>query len=271
MTLGPSTRGGMFESLEFRLAELCIQGFTVLENVIPPEVIADALEGLMPLIENVACRDKEPRRFEIGDIREGKGRRQEYQRLTVHWPWAGKLARTELTENRAVLRLLEQYWGGRDFRLACLHSNTPYPGSRYQDWHRDVPLMAPGIALQRNPVMIVRIPLVEITIENGAAEVIVGTHYGANPEYENRFNEFVCGGIFPSTHRICVPLGSVYVMDPRLIHRGTPNLSDAPRPDLTIGYAQSWHSGLNDVFIGDEEAQDLSDFGRQLFCEGIRG
>ena len=95
--------------------------------------------------------------------------------------------------------------------------------------------------------------------------MIVGTHYGANTEYENRFNEIICGGSFPSTHRICVDRGSIWVMDPRLIHRGTSNLSDASRPDITIGYAQNWHSRLDEVFIGDREASGLSDFGRQLF------
>ena len=42
---------------------------------------------------------------------------------------------------------------------------------------------------------------------------------------------------------IAIPmeLGDVMIRDVRALHRGTPNLTDAPRPMVVIGYSRSWY------------------------------
>lgn len=47
-------------------------------------------------------------------------------------------------------------------------------------------------------------------------------------------------GSFPSKMRLNLPAGSALLIDPRLIHRGTPNTSDHTRLEPSIGYTLSW-------------------------------
>jgi ectoine hydroxylase-related dioxygenase (phytanoyl-CoA dioxygenase family) len=36
-------------------------------------------------------------------------------------------------------------------------------------------------------------------------------------------------------------LGDVMIRDVRAVHRGTPNLTDEPRPMVVIGYSRTWY------------------------------
>ena len=47
-------------------------------------------------------------------------------------------------------------------------------------------------------------------------------------------------GSFPSKMRLNLKAGSALLIDPRLIHRGTPNTSDHTRLEPSIGYTLSW-------------------------------
>ena len=77
----------------------------------------------------------------------------------MQWPWEGGLACPEIAEHPILLALLEAYWETDDFLVTCLHSNTPYPGSIHQNWHRDARAMAAHVALERVPHFGVKFPL----------------------------------------------------------------------------------------------------------------
>ena len=36
-------------------------------------------------------------------------------------------------------------------------------------------------------------------------------------------------------------VGDVLITDPRTLHRGTPNMTDTPRPFAVIGYHRDWY------------------------------
>ncbi len=197
-------------------------------------------------------------RHELSDnIQNGCGGLQETERYTMHLPWRAPFADPAIYENPTLMAFLELYWGSDDFRCTCMHSNTPYPGSRFQRWHRDgggefVGLQdATTLAASRSPGLGVKFPLCSTSESNGSFEVVPGTHrlpdyYHADKRLrEDKYNELLLRGEFqrevappPGGSGFCTPRrlnlkkGDVWIQDPRAIHRGTPNSSDAPRPEI---------------------------------------
>ena len=180
--------------------ELYINGFAVMEDAIPIPTIERIHASFLPLLEHVRDRDHELGLDERGDIRVGCGHLQHPCRYTVHWPWEGGLACPEIAESPTLLALLEAYWETDDFFVSCLHSNTPYPGSIHQNWHRDIPLMSPHVAMTRVPHLGVKFPLVDTSVENGSFEVLPSTQYLSDPHVEGDYNDILESGSYPHPH-----------------------------------------------------------------------
>ena len=74
-------------------------------------------------------------------------------RYTVYVPWEQPFADPEIYENPVVLDFLDRYWGTDDYRITCYHSNNPYPGSKFQKWHRDAGIskLVPHVGLEVCP------------------------------------------------------------------------------------------------------------------------
>ena len=86
-----------------------------------------------------------------GDIQSGMGGLQETERYTMHLPWRAPFADPAIYAHPTLLAFLEKYWEADDFRITCMHSNTPYPGSRWQRWHRDGGGQGASTHLGRSP------------------------------------------------------------------------------------------------------------------------
>ena len=210
---------------------------------------------------------------EPGDIQRGCGGLQETERYTMHLPWRKPFADPAIYEHPILMAFLELYWDADDFRCTCMHSNTPYSGSRYQRWHRDgggqsaEQLDAATLAKHRSAGLGIKFPLCSTSERNGSFEVVPGTHrlpcyYSADKrEREDRYNELLIAGEFhnevqalPSSgveelgapRRLNLQKGDVWVQDPRAIHRGTPNHSDEPRPEIV---SQVWSESPPDLHL----------------------
>ena len=257
----------MNETVTKLLNELCINGFAVMEGAIPIPTIERVQAAFMPLLEHVKEREHELDHPERGDIRVGCGRLQHPHRYTMQWPWEGGLACPEIAEHPTLLALLETYWENDDFFVTCLHSNNPYPGSEYQRWHRDIALMSPHVGMERVPHFGVKFPLVDTTQENGSFEVLPSTQYLADPRLEGNYDEIVESGQYPHRTRINMQRGTLWVQDPRALHRGTPNRAATPRPELVICYSLRWAAALmkRPLYVGTREYEKLSPRGRKLF------
>ena len=67
--------------------------------------------------------------------------------------------------------------------------------------------------------------------------------------------------------RLNMKRGTLWVQDPRALHRGTPNRSDGPRPELVICYTLRRVASLmtRPLWVGAREFEELSERGRTLF------
>ncbi len=255
--------------LDLKIAELKINGFTAFEDLIPPEKIDRIHAAFKPKLDRLRDREKDGiHPVERGEVRAGKGRQQFVNRYTMHVPWEPPFADPDIYENPVVLSFLERYWGADDFHITCYHSNNPYPGSEFQPWHRDIHLITPHIGLPICPHFGIKFPLVDTNEENGSFEVMPGTQYLADPEMEKTYDEVLCNGHFPGAHRLNLKKGTMWVQDPRTLHRGTPNRSDHPRMELVICYSRPWFR-QSTVEISQAEYDRLSERGRTMLTRSI--
>jgi hypothetical protein len=81
----------------------------------------------------------------------------------------------------------------------------------------------------------VNFPLVDVTPELGPIEIARGTHMMLRDEAMAKIKSGEIP-LEPYTMR----LGDVMVRDVRHLHRGTPNVTDTPRPMVVIGYSRRW-------------------------------
>jgi hypothetical protein len=78
--------------------------------------------------------------------------------------------------------------------------------------------------------MTIIVPLVDFTIENGATQVLVGSH--------NKTWSLVAQ---QGAQVVQVPTGSIAVFDSRVYHRGLGNQTDEARPALIFCYDREWN------------------------------
>lgn len=258
--------------IDVKLAELKINGYVVFEDLIPVATVDRIHAAFMPLLETVRAQGeasstvKIPARSDERIIVEG--RLQNVNRYTLFVPWEPPFADPEIYEHPALLEFLDRYWGTNDYRITCYHSNNPYPGSEYQRWHRDAGIHAlvPHVGLQTCPHFGVKFPLVNTVEENGSFEVVPGTQYLADPDLESRYNDILEQGDFPTKRHLNLKKGSLWVQDPRTLHRGTPNRSTAPRPELVLCVSRPWFTPPYTIEMTRAEFDKLSERGKKLLA-----
>ena len=168
-------------------------------------------------------------------------------------------------ENPVALQIVESVLG------PALKSRLPYggnvamPGSEMQRIHRDG-----GAQREIRPIggLVVNIPLVDFTEENGSTEVWPGTHLVTDVDEEDakpaRLLERAAK--VPSV-RMNVPAGSVVVRDTRMWHRGMPNRTQTIRVMLAPVYSRKPASsdGVDPMRIPREEWESLSPRSQRMF------
>jgi ectoine hydroxylase-related dioxygenase (phytanoyl-CoA dioxygenase family) len=250
--------------LNLKLAELKINGYVVFEGLIPVETIDRIYEAFLPLLAHVRDQEREFSPVERGSLRTGQGRLQHTNRYTLNVPWVFPFADPAVYEHPVILEFLSRYWGTDDYHITCYHSNNPYPGSEYQRWHRDIQLLTPHVGVQTCPHFGVKFPLVDTSEENGSIEVLPGTQYLADPALEPQYNDVLLRGDFPSACRLNMKKGTVWVQDPRTLHRGTPNRSDHPRPELVLCFSRAWYAIRHTLTVARADYEQLSERGKKL-------
>jgi hypothetical protein len=196
--------------------------FCILRGHFPVEKLRAWREAFAPLLETHI--DREGHLFNRGA-----------GRFYVTLPFVEPFADPCIFEDEDVLSIVKGLVG-EDCTLVQLATDTPIRGSTYQDIHRDTPPLFPETGAETPPFQLaVNFPLVDVEIENGPFEVARGTHLMSK---EDGIRRIEAGEI--KLEPLTMKLGDVMIRDVRSLHRGTPNVTDVPRPMVVIGYSRRW-------------------------------
>ncbi len=145
------------------------------------------------------------------------------------YPGSGARFAYDALEEAGIIDLIKELDPTID-RLPRVNANYNLPGSHNQHAHTDR-------GLSRH-FMIANVAVVDTDIENGAMEVMPGTH-----DRVYKYTEIVLGRYQSKAVRMLVKQGDVVVRNSNLWHRGTTNRSKSPRPQLSF----TWEDGGSDA------------------------
>jgi Phytanoyl-CoA dioxygenase (PhyH) len=218
------------EALAVALRELRDAGLTTVENAIPLQVIDELRTAYDTLL------DSHP----DGRVQNTSGNQHLQMQLPIQPPFSDPQVVTHPVVTQVVGALL-----GADFTCCYYNSNTALPGSTHQAVHRDTsPLFRSEVGVPTPPVgIVVNIPLVDFTVENGSTEVWPTTHLITDqPDEAATLDERTAP---LASIRLNAPAGSIVLRDLRAWHRGTPNMSAHQRTMLAIVYHRGFLGWLH--------------------------
>lgn len=167
-----------------------------------------------------------------------EGGNHDLNRWNMHLPSTEIFFQDSLIANKKVDPLIEEIVGTQAV-LCIIASDTPYPGSGFQNIHQDFSRF--GIT--------VNIPLTDFNDENGPIEVWPGSHLKRGQSFHKGIVSLgksqikrIADEIQPK--RLLLKKGDVLIRDQRLVHRGTANTSNSPRPCLSLWYKDPTDPGL---------------------------
>lgn len=249
---------GAAQDLEKLWEELSVNGVCIIKDVFTPEQITKMKEAhqqvFVDVLEQIRCKAPEQRTYshyfkgeasinkiDCWDLSDGSEmlqlgeRRYDYNYGMDRGCFLEPFFRQPPVLSELMQRGLKS---GYSMYAGALPSCSR---SGFGFWHRDTfPLFSSSyddVDVSLPPFYYtVLIPLVPLTLENGATEIITGSHRtsdsAANLEDEGR-----------SLRAICEP-GTVVVFDGRCYHRGMPNSTDEERTVLYMVWHKIWYNDL---------------------------
>lgn len=241
------------ETLGAAVQRVRVNGYVVFEAVLPAGLIDRIRAEFLRVFEaHVAHTD--PNR--------GANRYQ------MHLPFRPPFIDPAVITHPFALAVLDRLLGP-DYVCHYFASDTALPGSEYQPVHSDITLLFPEMPLSLPAYsVVVNIPLVDFTADNGPMEIWPGgTHLMPGAMDIQR--------LAPSMHSepVLMPAGSLLVRDMRMWHRGTPNRSQIVRPNLALIYSRPWlKTHYPPIAIPQPAYDSLSERAKRLFrLENIGG
>ena len=223
------------DHLQRAVAALQEDGFVVFHGAIDPGHIETLRERMLADVEKILSLADVPYQFNDGHLQQDPP------------PFPPYLFRDVLVNDlvvevtRAVL--------GDGVKNAFYSGNTCLPNTTRQPLHVDAGQLWPNLeAATPAYSLVVNVPVVDATPENGSTELWPRTHLDTTraiddsdiklpPAIEERLRD---------EHRPLqptLPAGSVLIRDMRLWHRGMPNLTGQPRPMIAmIHWVRWWHT-----------------------------
>jgi ectoine hydroxylase-related dioxygenase (phytanoyl-CoA dioxygenase family) len=211
---------------EENIAELQQHGFCVLRNHFSLGLIDDCRQAFLPILSQY------PR---VNADKPNRGTHRHFLAM----PFTRPCFAPEFFFNSEILAIVRRVMDERVVadQWGC---DVPVFGSENQNIHVDYqrPLFpeTPDIALPAY-ALVVSFGLVQITPAHGPVEIAPDTHRMPRSQ---ALRAVECGQIpmLPVTLNI----GDVLIRHPWALHRGTPNLTQTPRPLVTIRYVRRWYT-----------------------------
>jgi ectoine hydroxylase-related dioxygenase (phytanoyl-CoA dioxygenase family) len=143
------------------------------------------------------------------------------------FPGAGARFAYDTLQERGIIDLIQQLHPNV-LRMPNVGCNFNLPGSHTQHYHIDRPFT--------REFMIVNVAVVDTVIENGAIDVVPGTH-----KRFYKYTQFVLERRHRDGVRVPINRGDVLIRSSNVWHRGMTNRTSVPRPML----AMTWEDGGN--------------------------
>ena len=246
----------MSEDSKFHADRIRVDGYTVFEGLLTTAHVEAMYEAFVRLMQEHSQQESANRGA---------------NRFQMYLPFTAPFAETSVYENDRVLSVVEAVFGNANFAnapdsvtAACTYfaSDTPLPGSDYQPVHSDTRLLFPETPLSLPSYgLVLNIPLVTVTEENGPLEIWPGgTHLWPGG------SDMAALAAKMQSVRLKMKRGDVLLRDLRMWHRGTPNRSDHMRPNVALVYTRPWYRFEQKPPVIAQAAWDgLSERAKKLF------
>jgi phytanoyl-CoA hydroxylase len=232
------------------------QGFLVVHDAFSPEEVADALAGLVDLIQGrhpdfkgVMFEAKARDRIDTLQPEE----RQDYVRK-IAWFVEYEPRLKALSHHPKLLAVLARLIGEEPALFQDMGLIKPPMIGREKPWHQDFAYFNLPLG---TPVVGVWVALDEALIENGCMHVIPGSHWEGPVVHFQRRDWQICDTDVQVTRSVAIPLkpGGVLLFD-GLLHHGTP-----PSQSRRRRRAVQYHYKPVSVMPYDDSAERLKIFG----------
>jgi Phytanoyl-CoA dioxygenase (PhyH) len=217
-------RSGRISEAELRDAQHSFtrDGFLQMNDVLPREFVAVLERSWAQRYATLSDAESPDGCIKVGD-------RRYMTAVDVSGPFNDPL----LYANPYFFPLVSTLLGGQPV-IDSFGAVSALPGAAAQHIHADhVPLFLESQLSGLLPcyALTVVLPLVDLDSTTGSTAVWLGSHRDPWPPADRDYSN----AHIPHTKR-----GTVYLMDYRLMHGGTANRSDRPRPLLYLAYARPW-------------------------------
>jgi ectoine hydroxylase-related dioxygenase (phytanoyl-CoA dioxygenase family) len=228
-------------------------GYVLIENALPQDFVATVRKAFMTAMEAKVAR------FALAPVKPTDGRdkgndnvkidfrpeggNHDLNRWNMHLPTTAEFLHELLIANPVALPVIKALLGPEPLAF-LIASDTPYPGSGFQNIHQDFPRFG----------LTVNIPLVDFTEENAPLEIWPGSHVRDGDKFHTGKADLSEAEIKALVARVpgkrmLIKAGSILIRDQRMVHRGTANTGSEPRPCLAIWYKNLDHYRLTSLTI----------------------
>jgi hypothetical protein len=188
-------------------------GCFVIRDVISPERLAELHKALL---EEFTAASRSGELFSGGGLVSGH--------LNC-FPGAGARFIYDTLQERGIIDFIKRL-NPTVVRMPNVGCNFNLPGSHTQHYHTDRPFT--------REFMIANVAVVDTVIENGAIDVIPGTH-----KRFYKYTQFVLERPYRNSIRVPMNRGDLLVRSSNVWHRGMPNRTSFPRPMFSL----TWEDG----------------------------
>ncbi|MFT6436629.1 MAG: ectoine hydroxylase-related dioxygenase (phytanoyl-CoA dioxygenase family) [Candidatus Azotimanducaceae bacterium] len=231
------------------LSEIDTKGYTILENVLSNDEVADVKQALSPWLKQELM---------------GRNNFEGLKTERVYALLAKIPAMSKILEHPRLLALLDQMLAEHYLLSANLAINL-HPGETPQPFHADHTQDGNCDRTKLSGVSTIW-AFDDFTESNGATEVVEGSHRWTTEEFE--------AGISTAkpTTKVLMEAGSVLVFHGSLYHRGGANDSVSTRLAITPQYCQPWLRQLENMVLAipPAVAGQFSDRLQEMLGFGVR-
>src|SRR5262245_19044501 len=206
------------EQKERWLYELGLNGFILFRNFLPLDLVESMFDEMQPIVRG------ELSRVTAGDTSSMRGRnRMSFDIRFYIEKLQGPLDDDRFRRNPVIEELVTAVLGR--WRYGVTKAECPCKDSDLMAWHPDTESTGDPNDPVRPSRLTFNVPLVDVNDANGPMEVIPGSHRMHHHEVRRHIY------FIPAIYHVKLLLrrGDALLRDGKLLHRGTTNVTDAPR------------------------------------------